>query len=187
MMKMPQKGEYVRFKYYEIKIKLPFMIYENIFVQENNGKQNPEDSYLNKFQEHVACSYGYKLPCVNDKFSKSIKPFLVQDTIYNFINSKIEESKFCTDIMKKQFNKELVMTEEDDKDFESSNKCWSCGNAYVEGDVKVRDHCYITGKYGGFAHRDCNIKVKLNHRIPIVFHNLKNYDSCSTRTRQIQF
>ena len=26
-------------------------------------------------------------------------------------------------------------------------------------------------------HRDCNINVKLNHKIPVVFQNLKNYDS----------
>ena len=26
-------------------------------------------------------------------------------------------------------------------------------------------------------HRDCNINIKLNHKIYIVFHNLKNYDS----------
>ena len=31
--------------------------------------------------------------------------------------------------------------------------------------------------YRGSAHRDCNINLKLNHKIPIVFHNLKNYDS----------
>ena len=33
------------------------------------------------------------------------------------------------------------------------------------------------GKYRGPAHIDCNINLKLNHKIPIVFHNLKNYDS----------
>ena len=27
------------------------------------------------------------------------------------------------------------------------------------------------------THRDCNINVKLNHKIPVVFQNLKNNDS----------
>ena len=27
------------------------------------------------------------------------------------------------------------------------------------------------------THRNCNINVKLNHKIPFVFHNVKNYDS----------
>ena len=34
----------------------------------------------------------------------------------------------------------------------------------------------ITGRYRGFAHRDCNINIKLDHKIPNVFHHLKNYD-----------
>ena len=62
------------------------------------------------------------------------------------------------------------MTEEDNGDFKNSKKCWIC---YT--DVKVRDHCHITEKYGGFAHRDCNINLKLNHKLSVVFHNLKNY------------
>ena len=27
-----------------------------------------------------------------------------------------------------------------------------------------------------FVHWDCNIKVRLNHKVPIPFHNLNNYD-----------
>ena len=100
-----------------------------------------------------------------------------QDTVYNFINSIIEESKYCIEEMKKTFNKKLVMTAENDEDFENSTKCCICNNVYVDGDVKVRDHCHITKKYRGSAHRDCNINVTLNHRILIVLHNLKNYDS----------
>ena len=30
--------------------------------------------------------------------------------------------------------------------------------------LKIRDHCHITGKYRGSAHRDCNINVKLNEK-----------------------
>ena len=55
--------------------------------------------------------------------------------------------------------------------------CWIYYNDYVDNDVIVRDHCHITGKYRSSAHRDCNINLKLNHRIPVMFHNLENYDS----------
>ena len=87
----------------------------------------------------------------------------------------IEESKYYTDITKKYFNKELVMVNM--MKILKTLLRWICDNVYVEGDVKVRDHCHITGKYRGSAHRDCNIKVKFNHKTPIVFQNLKNYDS----------
>ena len=97
--------------------------------------------------------------CVVDKFSKTFNSYLGEDVIYNFINSMMKESKSCTDIMRKHFNKEFEMTKEADKDFENSTKCWICDHTYVEGDVKVRHNCHITGKYSGPAHRDCNIKI----------------------------
>ena len=71
------------------------------------------------------------------------------------------------------------MTKKDNEDFENSTKCWTWDNTYVDGDVKVRDHCLITGKYRDSTHRDCNINVKLNPKIPVIFQILKNYDSHS--------
>ena len=124
----PKKGEYVKFKNYERKTKSPFMIYtdfEIILVPEDNGKQNPKEPYTNKYQKHIACSYGYsysyKLVCVDD--SKPFKSYLSKDAVYNFINSTIEESKYCSGVMKKHFNKELVMTKEDNENFKNSTKC----------------------------------------------------------------
>ena len=67
-------------------------------------------SHTNKYPKHVTCSYGYKLLCVDDKFSKSCKCYLGEDSVYKtVINRVIGESKYSTDIMKKSFNKELVM------------------------------------------------------------------------------
>ena len=88
---------------------------------------------------------------------------------------------------KKHFRKELAITKNENEDFESCNNCWTCDNVYVDGNVKVRDYCHITGKYRDFAHKDCNIKVKLNHKIPIVFHNVKNYDSHLIMLKQGKF
>ena len=52
------------------------MIYEDsesILLHEDNGKQNPSESYTNKYQKHISFSYGYKLVCVDDKLSKPSK------------------------------------------------------------------------------------------------------------------
>ena len=46
---------------------------------------------------------------------------------------------------------------------------------YIDNAVKARYHCRITRKQRGPAHRDDNLNPKLNHKIYIVFHNLKNY------------
>ena len=40
-------------------------------------------------------------------------------------------NKYCSNMMKKYFNKELAMTKTDDEDFENSTKCWICDNDYV--------------------------------------------------------
>ena len=79
-----------------------------ILVSEENGKKNPKEFYTNKYQKHIACSYGYQLVCVDDKIDESFKTYLGKDSVYNFINNMIEESKYCSDVMKKHFSNELV-------------------------------------------------------------------------------
>ena len=59
---MLKKGDYAKFKTFQRKLKSPFMIYtdfERIRRLEDNGKQNPNESYTTKYQNHVAYSYGY--------------------------------------------------------------------------------------------------------------------------------
>ena len=54
---MPKKSEYVKYKNYKRTIKSSFIIYadfESILVPDEIGKQNPEQSYTNKCQKHLA-------------------------------------------------------------------------------------------------------------------------------------
>ena len=78
---------------------------------------------------------------------------------------------------KNNFNKNLVMSPEDEKIFQLSNKCWICDKLFDVGDVKVRDHCHVTGKYRGSAHWSCSVNLKLTKEVPVIFHNLRVYDS----------
>ena len=47
----------------------------------------------------------------------------------------------------------------------------------INFDQKVRDHCHISGKYRGASHWSCNINLKLSKKVPVIFHNLRGYDS----------
>ena len=44
-------------------------------------------------------------------------------------------------------------------------------------DIRIRDHCHITGKYRGSAYQDGNINYRLSDKIPEIFHNLRGCDS----------
>ena len=77
------------------------------------------------------------------------------------------------------------MTNQDEINFKKATHCHICERKYKSEEEKekengpVRDHCHITGKYRGSAHSNCNLKWKIteNIRIPVIFHNLKGYDS----------
>ena len=64
-------------------------------------------------------------------------------------------------INKKYFNKNLVISAEDERTFQSSNKCWICNKLFTDEDKKIRDHDLIIKKYRGSARSNCNINLKL--------------------------
>jgi len=54
--------------------------------------------------------------------------------------------------------KDIIMTEQDQRDFDNATHCFMCGECFKQGDKKVRDHCHFTGKYRACAHDDCNLE-----------------------------
>ena len=69
------------------------------------------------------------------------------------------------------------MSAEEEERFEQSNISWNCNKLFDVSDNKVRDHCHVTGKYRGAAHWSCNVNFKLSKKVPLIFYNLKGYDS----------
>ena len=58
--------------------------------------------------------------------------------------------------MKKHFNKNLIMSEEEYL-FQQSNSCWIFKKIINDDNEKVRDPCHITSKFRGAAHEICNL------------------------------
>ena len=69
-------------------------------------------------------------------------------------------------IIIKHFDNNLVMSAEEERKFQSSNKCKMCDKLFDAGNNKVRDRCHITGKYRGSADLSRNIHLKLTKKVP---------------------
>ena len=99
-----------------------------------------------------------------------------ENAAYELIKAILKEYEHCKKVMKKHFNKNLIITEEEEE-FQLSNTCRICKKLIDNDDEKVRDHCHVTGKFRGAAHWSCNINLQLTKKVPVIFHNLRGYDS----------
>ena len=63
------------FKNYLKQLPVLFKIYAD-FECNLESVESYEGSYSKKYQDHIPCSFAYKLVCVDDKFSKSIIVFI---------------------------------------------------------------------------------------------------------------
>ena len=170
---------FIEFKNFNRQIPVPFKIYadfECLLKSVDCGVDNECFSYTRNYQDHIPCSFAYKVVCIDNKFNKDIVLYRGKNAVFKFINCIFKEYGYCRSVMKKHFNKNLVMSAEENEEFERSNICWICGKS-INFDAKVRDHCHIAGKYRGCAHWSCNINLKISKKVPVIFHNLKGYDS----------
>ena len=101
------------FKNYFKQLPVPFKVYAD-FESNLKSVDNYEGSYSKKYQDHIPCIFAYKLVCVDDKFSKLIVVFRGKNAAYKFIEAIVKEYEYCKKVMKKHFNKSLIMTEEEE-------------------------------------------------------------------------
>ena len=184
-VKMPDKNNNIlKFNNFNKQQPVPFVIYadfEAITEKISNHQQNNDKSYTEAYQKHIDCGFGYKVVCCyDDKYTQPLKIYRGEKAVYTFLEYMLDEVKYCKNIIKKEFNKPLRMTKEDEEKFQKSDECHICSKKFTDEDIKVRDHCHITGKYRGSAHQECNLQLRVDVekiKIPVIFHNLRGYDS----------
>ena len=165
----------IKFKNHFKQLAVPFKIYadfESLLKGVRSSDTNNNTSYTEIYQDYILCCFAYKVVRIDDRPSKSVVL-----AVYKFIEAILKEMNYCKQIIKSHFNENLVMSAEDEERFQSSNKCCICNKLFDARDNKVRDHDHVTGKYRGSAHWSCKINLKWTKKVPVIFHNLKCYNS----------
>ena len=184
-IKMPDKNNNtLKFNNFHKQQPVPFVIYadfEAITEKISGCRPNNNKSFTEAYQKHTDCGFGYKVVCCyDDKYTQPLKIYRGEKAVYTFLEYMLDEVKYCKRIIKKEFNKPLNMTKENEEEFQKADECHICNKKYTADDIRVRDHCHITGKFRGSAHQECNLQLRLNPdkiKIPVIFHNLRGYDS----------
>ena len=170
-----EKGT-IEFKKYFKQIPVQLKVYAD-FMCNLESVESYEGSSSKKYQDHIPCSFTYKLVCVDEKFTKPIVVFRVENATFKFIEAILKGYEYCKKVMKKHLNKNLIMTAKEKERYQSNNTCWICEKIIDDDDEKVRNHCRINSNFRGAAHWSCNTNLQLTKKIPVIFHNLRGYNS----------
>ena len=176
-IQMPAPGEKIKFKNYHKQMQVPFVIYADFesIIKPYQAAAGDKSEIKSK---HQACGFGYQIVRY-DGASSNVRIYRGEDAGEQFLKSLHQEVININANFAKP--KPLHMSEKNEKDFQSATQCWICQKEFNDDkNPKVRDHCHILDQYRGPAHKICNTKLAIKPwitPIPVVFHNLKGYDS----------
>ena len=181
-VEMPEAGknDKLTFQNHHKQFPAPFVIYadfEALTTKIEGPELDPSVSNTQRTQLHETCSYCYVVVRCDGKTETPVE-YRGPDTSEHFLRAIQAEER---EIKKVLANPEdMLMTPEDILNHSRAGVCHICEKPFACAGDSVRDHCHITGKYRGAAHNACNLKLRLNPKttvIPVVFHNLRGYDS----------
>ncbi|NDB82316.1 MAG: hypothetical protein EB127_06190, partial [Alphaproteobacteria bacterium] len=138
LLKLPNKGEYMKFENHKNKLVRPFIIYadtESTLVP--TGDQN-------KIQKHEINSCCCYFVCTFDSSRNKLFTFVGKECLEQMILTLSDIADNCIEEMKE--NKRMVMTKGDEISFYKASTCFLCNEAFDANDkklVKVRDHDHL--------------------------------------------
>ena len=177
-LKLPPRGSRTKFKNHKNMLQRPFLVFADLesVLKRLEHPQGDEEATSRLVSMHKPCAAGFYFVCTFDP----TRNFYWEAVGENCIHEMIVELKALAERCMKEMrqNERMVMTQEDKRDFYRAKCCHICKGEFGEhGDAMVRDHDHRTGSYRGAAHSKCNINYFTNRYLPVIFHNLKGYDS----------
>ena len=167
----------IEFKNYFKQMPVPFKIYAD-FECNLESAESYEGSYSKSIKTIFIIVFltNLLLVYVDDKFTKPIVVFRGENAAYDFVKAIFKEYQYWKKNNEKTLEQNLIMSEKEEEQFQSSNICWICEKLIDDDNEKVGNHCHLTGKFRGAAHWSCNINLQLTKKVPVIFHNIIGYD-----------
>ena len=158
---------YIKFNHFHKKMRVPFVVYADFecFTEKIDTCQpNDNKSFTNQYQKHSPSGFSYLIKCFDDNLlAPHLRHYTAESPDDNIPRLFIEslESDIKEIYNKFKISKKMVMTPEDEIDYEKATHCHICEGKLKKTDdkkeKKVRDHCHLTGKFRGAAHNKCNL------------------------------
>lgn len=180
LIKLPKKGSVMKFKNYKNMMRRPFTFICDLestllkkFIKKLKKKGIEANTQI--IHEHRPNSCCYYFMCSFDRSRNELRVFEGEDCVKNMIIEMYKKNEKLLEEMR--YNEKIKMSKEDTINFKTATCCSICKQSFNEGDIKCRDHCHRTGEYRGATHQKCNINYFCNRYTPVIFHNLRGYDS----------
>jgi hypothetical protein len=170
---LPEKNSTLLFKHFDRKQKTNFIIYADFESLLLNCTGNNTENTRN-LKVHQPSCFAYYICCSHNPGLNKFVSYRGSDCVEVFIERLIEDARRLHQILNVK-NPMSPLTKNQEQSFQNATVCHICNNLLF--DDKVRDHDHVTSEYRGAAHSHCNLMFRVCPFIPVVFHNLTNYDS----------
>lgn len=176
-IELPSKTDcFLEFKEYEKILRVPYVIYADFeTLNKPLEEKNPQTNSTIRTQLLEPCSFGYKVVCTDSNYTKNTVLYRGLDSPQKLLECLLHDSQQIEQHL--QNMKPLNLNDQKENSFQISKHCCLCMKVFTEKDTKARHHDHTTGKYIGAVHMNCNLQCKQVTFIPVIFHNLKNFDA----------
>ena len=123
-IKMPEEGTILKFKNYDRREKVPFIVYADFecFIKPlQSCDPDDKESYTKQYQKHEPCSFCYYIKCFDDEVYKpKLVSYTGEDAAQKFVKMLEEDIKIISNIPEKKIIFNIQ------KQYEKETKCWIC-------------------------------------------------------------
>lgn len=184
------KDNILKFENFYKKLGVPFVIYcdfETLVQKIDTCVPDPQTSSTTHEAYFNPGGYAYQVVCTNPNYTK---PPVVhrgksrENVVKHFLENLLQEENNIKDILGDP--EPLIMNTETEKEFQMATHCHICEQAFTYKTKKVRDHYHVGvegnanfpnySNFRGAACNGCNINFREPKFIPVIFHNLREFD-----------